>query len=210
MPLLMTTTHQEPHAPAIPLQGRRTTLRLTASEPVGAAQSTCPNCMTDAIKPSGLFPMKHLSGPKSPYFFNTTVPAAAWRQGDFSREGTPIKDPFNSGQPFPNNIIPSTRISNAAKQYLPFWPLPNVGDPNLANGLNFNSLFLGPYAKIHNGQVPLSIITFHRKIQFSDAISTIGNWLNIRTALKRTLGTAARFEKCATCWSPIRTSSLPL
>lgn len=92
-------------------------------------------------------------GPKSPYYYNTTVPPAAWRQGDFSREATVVRDPFNNGQPFPNNTIPGPRISDAAKQYFPFWPLPNVGDPNLADGLNYNSLYLGPFSKTHNGQV---------------------------------------------------------
>lgn len=92
-------------------------------------------------------------GPKSPYLFNTTVPPAAWRQGDFSHENTVVKDPFNNGVPFANNMIPAARVSSAAKQYFPFWPLPNVGDPNLADGLNYNTLFMGPYGKIHNGQV---------------------------------------------------------
>jgi hypothetical protein len=94
-------------------------------------------------------------GPASPYYFNTTVPPAAWKQGDFSRESTIVRDPLNNGMPFSNNTIPGPRISTAAKQYFGFWPLPNTGDVNSASGLNYNSLFLAPYSKTHNGQVRL-------------------------------------------------------
>jgi hypothetical protein len=94
-------------------------------------------------------------GPSSPYVFNTTVPPAAWKQGDFSREAAVVRDPFNGGIPFGNNTIPAGRISNAARQFFPFWPLPNAGGVNSAAGVNYNSLFMAPYSKTHNGQMRL-------------------------------------------------------
>jgi Carboxypeptidase regulatory-like domain/TonB dependent receptor len=90
--------------------------------------------------------------PNSPYFFNSTVPPAVWKQGDFSRESTVIRDPFNNGVPFTDNKIPAERISVAARQFFGFWPTPNVGDPNMADGPNYNALFMAPFSKTHNAQ----------------------------------------------------------
>jgi Carboxypeptidase regulatory-like domain/TonB dependent receptor len=52
-----------------------------------------------------------------------TVPTLAERQGDLSGLGTPVIDPF-SGQPFPNNVIPPSRISPFAGKVLGLFPLP--------------------------------------------------------------------------------------
>lgn len=55
---------------------------------------------------------------------NILVPSAAQRSGDFSG-GAAVRDPL-TGQPFPGNIIPSSRISPAAARLLnDFVPLPN-------------------------------------------------------------------------------------
>ncbi len=47
----------------------------------------------------------------------------AERRGDFSTYGTPLRDPFNEGAVFPNNVIPESRIQDYARnfmnQYLP-------------------------------------------------------------------------------------------
>lgn len=70
----------------------------------------------------------------------STVPRAAWRNGDLSdllRLGTnyQIYDPATiqpaanglfSRQPFPNNIIPANRIDPVAKKILALYPLPNI------------------------------------------------------------------------------------
>jgi Carboxypeptidase regulatory-like domain len=96
-----------------------------------------------------------LSGPIAPstYFFASyeglrslsgsstqhLVPNAAVRGGDFSG-GAPIFDPLNldangNRTPFPNNIIPSSRIDPAVAKYLAlFEPLPNFP---LANGFDY-------------------------------------------------------------------------
>jgi hypothetical protein len=55
-----------------------------------------------------------------------TVPTAAERSGDLSSLGSPIFDPF-TGQPFPGNQIPSSRIDPIASKILSLYPLPNLG-----------------------------------------------------------------------------------
>jgi hypothetical protein len=54
----------------------------------------------------------------------TIVPGAALRAGDFSASTIRITDPL-TGQPFPGNVIPASRISPIAKNVMNyFWPLP--------------------------------------------------------------------------------------
>jgi hypothetical protein len=52
------------------------------------------------------------------------VPTAAWRAGDFSGAGVTVADPL-TGQPFPNNQIPVSRIDPAALALMKYYPLPN-------------------------------------------------------------------------------------
>lgn len=65
---------------------------------------------------------------RRPFDSIATVPTALERAGDFSQSVTtvPVKifDP-TTGQPFPNNQIPASRISPAATRMLSFFPLPN-------------------------------------------------------------------------------------
>src|SRR5712691_9282464 len=60
--------------------------------------------------------------------FNNIVPTAAMRAGDFSRSSRPIYDPLTR-QPFPNNVIPSGRLSPQAIYFARF-----LSDPNTASG----------------------------------------------------------------------------
>jgi len=53
-----------------------------------------------------------------------SVPNPTLLSGDFSSLSTAIKDPL-TGQPFPGNIIPSSRFSNFAKTLGPTVPTPN-------------------------------------------------------------------------------------
>jgi hypothetical protein len=64
------------------------------------------------------------------------VPTQALRTGDFSGTGITVKDP-TTGQPFPNNQIPSSRISSVAQGFLTLYPLPNAGDPNSVHAANY-------------------------------------------------------------------------
>jgi Carboxypeptidase regulatory-like domain len=58
--------------------------------------------------------------------FTAQVPTEAMRRGDFRGVSTPIRDPENNNQPFPNNVIPSNRIDpNALILLNDFYPLPN-------------------------------------------------------------------------------------
>jgi hypothetical protein len=83
-------------------------------------------------------------------FYLRDVPTAAMRNGDFSQllaQRTPIaiRDPLN-GQPFPNNVIPTNRISAVAQavnqNYL---PSPNRGGDALANNYGFTFPFPEDY-----------------------------------------------------------------
>ncbi len=92
-----------------------------------------------------------------------TVPTAAMKSGDFSgfvdTTGTqiPIYDPL-TGQPFPGNIIPQSRISPLAASVLP--AIPNPDRAGLVSGLQSNkspavpslaiSQFLWAYTLDHN------------------------------------------------------------
>lgn len=57
--------------------------------------------------------------------YNSLVPTAAQRQGNFSGLGI-IHDPL-TGSPFPNNVIPQNRINSTASYFVPYFPLPNSG-----------------------------------------------------------------------------------
>ena len=80
-----------------------------------------------------------------------TVPTSAMRQGDFSAIGNilyDIEDRFSDqeGQirrrPFPNNMIPTSRMSQVTGNIMPLLPLPNRGnDPEL----NFVGQSTGSY-----------------------------------------------------------------
>jgi hypothetical protein len=67
---------------------------------------------------------------------STVVPTEQERRGDLSGVRTPIIDPL-TGQPFPGNVIPPERISNAARALLALYPLPNLAGPPRA--LNFTA-----------------------------------------------------------------------
>ncbi len=65
-----------------------------------------------------------------------TVPTTFVKQGDFSREGVTIRDPL-TGQPFPGNVIPATRINPVAKAVLPLYPDPNSGPTDRRAAANY-------------------------------------------------------------------------
>ncbi len=70
-----------------------------------------------------------------------TVPTQAMRDGNFNG----VADVTDvDGTPFPNDTIPTNRISPVAQLVLPFYPLPNVGDPNVFQGNNYIKNFPNP------------------------------------------------------------------
>jgi len=70
-----------------------------------------------------------------------TVPTAAMKAGNFNGEpGVIVRDPL-TGQPFPNNTIPTNRINPIARAILPFYPDPNQGNTSrVANANYINNL----------------------------------------------------------------------
>ncbi|HET8546877.1 MAG TPA: carboxypeptidase regulatory-like domain-containing protein, partial [Bryobacteraceae bacterium] len=67
-----------------------------------------------------------------------TVPTQAMRNGDLSREGVNIRNPF-TGQPYAGNAIPSSEINPVARQILQLYPLPNFGNPDVQRASNFRA-----------------------------------------------------------------------
>lgn len=61
--------------------------------------------------------------------FDNPVTPPAMLNGDFSSISTAITDP-TTGQPFPNNQIPTSRFDPAAKFFFPYLQLPNNPDGN--------------------------------------------------------------------------------
>src|SRR5260370_27458769 len=60
-----------------------------------------------------------------------TVAPAAWRTGDLGTSPTGVTDPFNNDIPFPNKVIPTSRLNPVSKLIQDkFWPAPNFGDLN--------------------------------------------------------------------------------
>jgi hypothetical protein len=94
-----------------------------------------------------------------------TVPSQAMRNGDFTGFD-PIHD--LDGTPFPNNIIPSDRISPVATAILQFYPLPIQGGEN--NFAAFN----------HTVNVPNPILSDQFDIRIDHTINTkqnlFGRW----------------------------------
>lgn len=64
---------------------------------------------------------------RNPFDQTATVPTALEREGDFSQTGSIVYDP-TTHQPFPNNMIPLSRISPIALGLLNFYPAANQAD----------------------------------------------------------------------------------
>jgi hypothetical protein len=82
-----------------------------------------------------------------------SVPTAAARRGDFSRETTRIYDPRTGNSngtgrtPFPDNIIPADRLNPIVQKILGYVPLPNYLDPSPQLSSEINNFFASkPFA----------------------------------------------------------------
>jgi hypothetical protein len=80
---------------------------------------------------------------RSPTVITETVPSAAFKSGDFSSATIKIYDPASGAYglrtPFPNNVIPVTRLDPTAAKYMALLPLPNaLGslDPQNSRSIN--------------------------------------------------------------------------
>lgn len=101
------------------------------------------------------------------------VPPVPYRSGDFSSATVRIFDP-TTGQPFPGNIIPQSRINKITGGYLKYVPLPNWNEP----GVNY----ISPPASAPTEQNQYVVRVDHR---FSERNSLYGtyiyNWQEGRT-----------------------------
>src|SRR4051794_11984342 len=68
---------------------------------------------------------------------NPTVPIPAWRQGDFSALGLPIRNPL-TGEVYQDGRIPAAALNPVSlKIQERFYPLPNTGDASALRANNF-------------------------------------------------------------------------
>jgi hypothetical protein len=77
---------------------------------------------------------------------NVTVPTAAERDGDFSQSLDQnarlftVSDPLNNRQPFPGNVVPSSRFDPSGRSLLKMQPLPNFFNQTIAR-YQYNRVF---------------------------------------------------------------------
>ena len=75
---------------------------------------------------------------------STNTPPSQWRTGDFSQAGGTILDP-TTGQPFPGNVIPASRINPISAKIIPlFFPTPTNSEASLSS-LNLVEPYPGTY-----------------------------------------------------------------
>jgi Carboxypeptidase regulatory-like domain/TonB-dependent Receptor Plug Domain len=108
---------------------------------------------------------------------NQIVPTALERQGDFSQSvdnnnrllsslGVAIKDPLN-GQPFPNMLVPKTRIYAPGQALLNLYPAPNTPQTS-----NFN------YTSQVPGQSPRRETLLRLDYNLTNNIRLFGHWVD--------------------------------
>jgi hypothetical protein len=95
------------------------------------------------------------------------VPTQALRSGDFSGTDVTIIDP-TTGKPFPNNQIPSSRISSVAQGFLTLYPLPNAGDQNSVHAANY---IANRDKSLHSDQYDVRIDHY-----LTSSMSLFGRW----------------------------------
>jgi Carboxypeptidase regulatory-like domain len=101
---------------------------------------------------------------------NPTVPPIPWRNGDFSSLSTPIRDPENNNQPFPENRIPEGRINPVSRRIQErFYPLPNFGDRNIFASQNYREQKSRQFD-------PQTYYTMRLDHRFSDSSFIFGRW----------------------------------
>jgi hypothetical protein len=128
---------------------------------------------------------------------SNTVPSMQETQGDFSDLTKTIKDPL-TGQPFPQNKIPSNRINPTGAAYAAFFPPPNSGASTAIvspTGTQSDNVVLGKLdwvitSKDHaNLQFALEDLNYHQPIsQFSSITNIPGFGMDQRGAKDITTG----------------------
>jgi hypothetical protein len=89
--------------------------------------------------------------------FLSTVPSVAMRNGDFSELSRVIYDP-QTGQPFPGNVIPSSRFDPVAVQiFKQLYPEPNTAGTRQANGQTINNYLINPVKTRADNQMDMKV-----------------------------------------------------
>jgi outer membrane receptor protein involved in Fe transport len=94
-----------------------------------------------------------------------SVPTDLMRRGNFSEISAAIRDPF-TGQPFPGNVIPESRLSPTARRLLDFYPAPTR--PGTASN------FQGPSPDTEN--VDQALFRVDQNISDTVRLSVRYNW----------------------------------
>jgi trimeric autotransporter adhesin len=115
------------------------------------------------------------------------MPTQRERNGDFSQTTNAagqlvvIYDPL-TGQPFPGNVVPASRINPVARNMLQYLPLPDIDRDNGSANYNRTSLINNEFVKMY---------TFKGEHKFTDNVSLTGFFLY-----------NASDEPCANYFSP--------
>lgn len=116
-------------------------------------------------------------GPPSLQTFNTSVPIAPWRSGNFSGllPGTVVRDPFAGNAPFGGNQLPASRISAVAKTIQDrLYPLPNFGNLDVFAAQNNRQVLDNP--KLTNPTAVLRLDHRFSERAFVNGRMTILRW----------------------------------
>ncbi len=111
-----------------------------------------------------------------------TVPTAAMRAGDFSKEPVNLKDPF-SGTPLPSNQIPASQILSLSRRVFEFYPLPNFGPTDVQRSANFRANAAAPITSrqfdVRLDHVLTSRQSVFGRISWKNTSSTSPTWLTL-------------------------------
>ncbi len=89
--------------------------------------------------------------------FISTVPSDAMKQGNFSELNRIIYDPL-TGQPFPGNIIPSSRFDPASKNILDqLYPAANAAGTRAASGQTIDNYLRNPNLEREDNQFDVKV-----------------------------------------------------
>lgn len=87
----------------------------------------------------------------------STVPTLKMRQGDFSELNRIIYDP-QTGQPFPGNVIPQSRMDPASRNIMQqLYPEPNTAGTIAASGQNINNYLVNPTLTRNDDQFDIKV-----------------------------------------------------
>jgi len=87
----------------------------------------------------------------------STVPTERMRNGDFSELNRAIYDPL-TGQPFPGNVIPQSRMDPASRNIMQqLYPAPNTAGTIAASGQNVNNYLITPNLEREDNQFDVKV-----------------------------------------------------